>query len=97
MSRKTVAFSAPALRSPADDTKPASPAPPAAEVTEAWVRNRAVSASPLDSADLPLTALLTIDLAAPRTLAEVYFLSFFTPMALGWFWLLHAMSGRARF
>lgn len=96
MSRKTVAFSAPAPRPPAADAKPASPAPPATEVTEAWVRERAVSADP-GVMDLPLAAALTIDLAAPRTLAEVYFLSFFTPMALGWFWLLHAMAGRARF
>jgi len=39
---------------------------------------------------------LTLDLAAERGLAEVLALSFFAPFALGWFWLMNAMSGRVR-
>ena len=39
---------------------------------------------------------LTLDLAADRSLAEVIALSMFAPIALGWFWLLNAMSGRVR-
>ena len=44
-----------------------------------------------------LARSLVLDLAAERSLTEVVALCMLTPVALYWFWLMHAMSGRARF
>jgi hypothetical protein len=38
---------------------------------------------------------LKLDLAAERSLTEVIALGMIAPLALGWFWLMNAMSGRA--
>jgi hypothetical protein len=60
--------------------------------SDEWVSDRN---SARDSAAGPAPGLL-LDLAAERGLAETIALSVFTPVALGWFWLTHAMSGRVR-
>ena len=95
MSRKTVAFSLPAPRS--GSTPDAGD--PAAGSPDAWVRDRALAPQPTGSRPEPpaQAAALTIDLAAERTLSDAVLLSFLAPFALGWFWLLNAMAGRARF
>lgn len=99
MSRKTVAFSVPAPRGPSSGA--ADSGSQTANSPDAWVRDRAI-ASPEEPPEnrpewLGRAAGPTIDLAAERTLSEVVLLSFLAPFALGWFWLLHAMAGRARF
>ena len=38
-----------------------------------------------------------VDLAAERSLTEVIGLCILAPLALGWFWLMNVMAGRARF
>ena len=95
MNKKSVPFSMP--------DGAARPAPAAAarrrgpEMIEArsdeWVsdRNEAAARTARQRADL------VIDLAAERSLTEVVALSMLAPLALGWFWLMNAMSGRARF
>jgi len=61
--------------------------------SDEWVsdRNDAANRTARPWADL------VIDLAAERSLTEVVALSMLAPLALGWFWLMNAMSGRARF
>ena len=85
MSRKSVPFSA----------KPASAKHPAPNIaidahSDDWVSDR--HARP-DKTDGPS---LLLDLAAERGLTEVFTLSLIAPFALGWFWLVNAMAGRAR-
>ena len=90
MSKKTVPFSVPAksagARSPASDV-----------VIDAhsddWVSDRNDRGK-----DGPAVApSLVLDLAAERSLTDVFALSVLAPFALGWFWLMHAMAGRVRF
>ena len=45
----------------------------------------------------PVWISLLLDLAAERSLTEIFTLSMLTPMTLTWFWLVNAMSGRVRF
>ncbi len=89
MSKKTVSFSVPAR------TAGARPAPDV--VIEAhsddWVSDRHAP-----RADSPTAvASLLVDLAAERGLIEVLALSMLAPVALSFFWLVNAMTGRVRF
>ena len=61
--------------------------------SDEWVsdRNEAAARTARQRADL------VIDLAAERSLTEVVARGMLAPLALGWFWLVNAMSGRARF
>ncbi len=62
--------------------------------TDEWVSDRnAGGAAARNGAD----ARFMLDLAAERGLAEIVAISFMTPIALGGFWFLRAMAGRARF
>lgn len=69
--------------------------------SEEWVRDP--GGHPGDSAPFadPMAFRLgppfIVDLAAERSLVEVWALSAIVPFALGWFWLVHAMMGRLRF
>ena len=68
---------------------------------EEWVRETASdrAAEPTRASGLPafqVSARFVIDLSAERTLTQVVALSLFAPYALGWFWLMNAMQGRAR-
>jgi hypothetical protein len=62
--------------------------------SDEWVSDRhdGTSETPKHAA----AASLVLDLAAERSLSEVFALSMLTPFALGWFWLMNAMSGRVR-
>jgi hypothetical protein len=94
VSRKSVPFSVPggAARpdAPADGRRPA--------VIEAqsdeWVSDRHDGTQ--RPGDRPETGLL-LDLAAERSWTEIVVLSALTPLTLTGFWLINAMSGRARF
>ncbi len=96
MSRKSVPFTVPggSTRGPGS----AGGARRGPEVIDAhsdeWVSDRNKGAN--NSAARPDPALV-LDLAAERSLAEVMALCMLTPIALGWFWLTHAMNGRVRF
>jgi hypothetical protein len=88
VSRKSVPFSA----------KPASAKHPAPTVvidarSDDWVSDRHARGDEKPAAD----PSLWLDLAAERGLTEVFILSLIAPFALGWFWLVNAMAGRARF
>ena len=91
MSRKSVPFTVPNGSQPAGGRRPA---PRMIDAhSDEWVSDRN---SARDSAASPASGLL-LDLAAERSLTEIVALSLFTPVTLGWFWLMHAMSGRVRF
>ena len=96
MSRKSVPFSAPAR--PAE---PAAGRPVAARVFDAhsdqWVSDRNSGAQGADDTQAEARPGFVIDLAAERSLAETLTLCALAPFALTWFWLVHAMNGRARF
>ena len=90
MSKKTVRFSVP--------EKAASAKRPAADMiidahSDDWVSDRN------DRQDKPERGAprLVLDLAAERSLTEVFALSMLAPFALGWFWLMHAIAGRVRY
>jgi hypothetical protein len=89
VSRKTIAFAVPATRPPNAAGKGASAA---IDASDAWVAQRA----PADIAGEGAPQTLMLDLAADRTLFEVFALSFVAPFALGWFWFVRAMAMRPR-
>jgi hypothetical protein len=89
VSRKTVSFSVPA-RGAGSRRAPN-------VVIEAhsddWVSDRHDRGE-----DKPAAApSLILDLAAERGLVEVFALSLLAPFALGFFWLVNAITGRVRF
>ena len=91
MSRKSVPFSMSA--------KPAKPGRPPPDIvidahSDDWVSDRHAGGEERPAGAAPG---LTLDLAAERGLTEVFALSLLAPVALGWFWLMHAMAGRVRF
>jgi hypothetical protein len=104
VSRKTIAFSVPAARAAeviANSARSRGNGVP--DRPDAWVRERALIV-PANPTELPAFAAnprpadpFVLDLAADRTLPEVFFLSLLTPWALGWFWLLRAMTAKPRF
>jgi hypothetical protein len=93
MSRKSVPFSVPegAARPAVDRRSRREPGLIDAQ-TDEWVSDRNSGAQ--DSAAGPG---LVFDLAAERSLIEIAALGVMIPFALGWFWLINAMSGRMRF
>jgi hypothetical protein len=108
VSRKTIAFTMPAAgprrreRTPVDPDalwdEPASLSAsdePGAESDE-WVRDRDLRLEFEPARTAAAEASVTLDLAAERNLMEVVSLSFLVPFALGWFWLVNAMSRRYR-
>jgi hypothetical protein len=65
------------------------------------VRDRARDAEPSRISDQPFPALavsanMTIDLPAKRSLMEAMTLSVTLPFALGWFWWANAIAWRQR-
>jgi hypothetical protein len=107
VSKKTVPFSMPASASRSRSKEPvaldepsrrrAAPSDFAGARPDDWVRNRDLAAgpAPLDDALAPTRVFL--DVAAERSLMEVFALTFLVPFALGWFWWVNALTGRARF
>lgn len=94
MSRKSVPFPP---SGPARAETPAGRVPSTAMIdarTDEWVSDR--NADGRAAPDGP-GARFVLDLTADRGLAEIMAISFMTPIALGGFWLLRAMAGRARF
>lgn len=89
MSKKSVAISLPAKTPRAAQT-------PAPSHSEDWVREQDVHAGEDPMAMRPASRLV-LDIAAERSLVEVMTLSALVPVALGWFWLMNATSGRMRF
>ncbi len=89
MSKKTVSFSVPA--------RGAGGSRPPGVVIEAhsddWVSDRHARGENRKAAVGPS---LLLDLAAERGLIEVFALSMLAPVALGFFWFINAMTGRAR-
>jgi hypothetical protein len=71
---------------------------PTPDVIEAhpdeWVSDRNDETKPSDA---PADRNLLVDLAAERSLTEIFALTVLTPMALTGFWVLNAMKGRVRF
>lgn len=100
MSKKTVSFSVPAKAAPAGASAGAAQKRAAADsVSDAhsddWVSDRhAPDAAEAMRATAPS---LMLDLAAERGLFEVILLGMLAPAALGFFWFVNAMAGRARF
>jgi hypothetical protein len=95
MSRKSVPFSVPeGAARPVGDRRGSREHAFIDAHSDEWVSDRNSGAK-----DAPTGAgpSLVLDLAAERTLMETAILCMLTPMALGCFWLLNAMSGRARF
>jgi hypothetical protein len=96
VSRKSVPFTVPGGAARPDG--PAGGRRPAPGVIEAhsdeWVSDRNDGTKPWDARS---ASGLLLDLAAERTLTEIVVLSMLTPLTLTWFWLINAMSGRARF
>jgi hypothetical protein len=106
VSKKTVSFSMPTSAARSRKPEPLALEGPSASPATAgffagarpddWVRDRDLAAgpSPMDDALAPPCVLL--DVAAERSLMEVFSLSFLMPFALGWFWWINALAGRAR-
>ena len=89
MSRKSVPFTVPEGR-----RAPMRPGgrPKVIEAhSDEWVSDRNDGDPPVGRPDL------LVDLAADRSLTEIFALSLLAPLALSWFWLMHAMAGRVRF
>ena len=74
-------------------TPPARTRGAAIDASDAWVAHR----EPPDVARGGTPQTLLLDLAADRTLFEVFALSFLAPFALGWFWFVRAMAAPPRF
>ncbi len=91
MTKKSVPFSVSAQ--PAAGRRP-SPDIVIDARSDDWVSDRHARGEKAPAGAAPS---LTLDLAAERGLMEVFALSLITPVALGWFWLLHATAGRVRF
>jgi hypothetical protein len=93
VSRKTVSFSMPA---PGASGKQERRAPTTAidAHSDDWVSDRHGAAD--DSRPRLAPTGLILDLAAERGLMEVFALSMIAPFALGFFWLINAMTGRVR-
>ncbi len=89
MSRKSVPFSMSAR--PA--SKQAAPDVLIDAHSDEWVSDRHVRG---EAPSAGTTPGMSIDLAAERGLMEVFALSLLAPLALGWFWMMHATSGRVR-
>ncbi|MGA8713701.1 MAG: hypothetical protein WB647_11840 [Roseiarcus sp.] len=102
MSKKTVSFAMPAGAPRA--RKPESIALEALSAShrsagarpDDWVRDRDLAAPPWFSDDALAPPRILLDVAAERSLIEVLSLSFLMPFALGWFWWINALAGRAR-
>jgi hypothetical protein len=97
VSRKTVPISVSARA-----IEPAAGRRVAAGVIDArsdeWVSDRNSRTQNDDAKDAPAHLPgFVLDLAAERSLTETVALCWLAPCALAWFWLVHAMSGRARF
>ena len=96
MSRKSVPFTVPGGAGRPD--APAGGRRAAPEIIEAhsdeWVSDRNDGTK---RADARSASSLLLDLAAERSLTEIFTLSMLTPVTLTWFWLVNAMSGRVRF
>ena len=105
MSKKTVPFSMPAApraRQP-EPLALEAPSPPRAAAgvfagarPDDWVRDRDLAANPRPLDDALAPARVLLDVAAERSLMEVFALSFLVPFALGWFWFANAWAGRGR-
>ena len=91
MSKKTVSFSVPA--------KSAAARPAAEAVIEVhsddWVSDRHPRGD--ERQTKAVAPDLSLDLAAERGLMEVVALSLLAPFALGFFWLVRAITGQVRF
>ena len=96
MSRKSVPFTVPEGAGRAEGSPGGRrPGPGVIDAhSDEWVSDRNSGAK--DSSARPNPGLV-LDLAAERSLTEIAALSALTPIALGWFWMLNAMSGRVRF
>lgn len=111
MSKKTVSFAVPAksarpreaggTEGAAERAHSASADAARGAGSDAWVRERDdPAAEPFQLSPAFREAGVpgfVVDLAAERSLTEVIGLSILAPFALGWFWLMNAMAGRARF
>jgi hypothetical protein len=92
VSRKSIPFSFSMPARPADANRPAPDVAIDAH-SDDWVSDRHARGE----AKPAMAPSLMLDLAAERGLTEVFALSLIAPFALGWFWLMNAMAGRARF
>jgi len=89
VSKKTVSFSVPARGSGSRRA----PDVVIEAHSDDWVSDRHAGGE-----ERPTTgAGLVLDLAAERGLTEVFALSMLAPVALGFFWLVNALTGRVRF
>jgi hypothetical protein len=89
VSRKTVSFSVPAKGAGARR----SPDVVIEAHSDDWVSDRHARGEERPR----VAASLVLDLAAERGLVEVFALSLLAPFALGFFWLVNAITGRVRF
>ena len=106
MSKKTVQFSMPASAPRSRKSEPlaldeSSAARPASSDfagarPDDWVRDRDFAAGPSLADDALAPPRVLLDVAAERSLMEVFSLSFLVPFALGWFWFVNAWAGRGR-
>jgi hypothetical protein len=95
VSRKTVSFSMPATGLGASEKRERRAPTTAIDAhSDDWVSDRHGPAS--ESRPRPAPPSLILDLAAERGLVEVFALSMIAPFALGFFWLINAMTGRVR-
>jgi len=103
VSKKTIAFSMPAAAARAPEPDSSDRGGPRAAAAGAqsddWVRVRdlPVDPAPAPASDALAPPRVILDLTAERTLIEVFALSLIVPFALGWFWWVNALAGRARF
>jgi len=91
VSRKTVSFSVPAKGAGSRR----SPDVVIEAHSDDWVSDRHNRGG--EARARPAAPSLILDLAAERGLMEVFALSMLAPLALGFFWLVNAMTGRVRF
>jgi hypothetical protein len=106
VSKKTIAFTMPASAPRSRKQEPVAldePSRPRAEPSDFagarpddWVRNRDLAADPSPVADALAPPRVLLEVAAERSLMEVFSLSFLVPFALGWFWFVNAWAGRGR-
>ena len=106
MSKKTVPFTMPASAPRSRKQEPVAleaPSPPRAAAgdfagarPDDWVRDRDLAAGPSPADDALAPPRVFLDVAAERSLMEVFSLSFLVPFALGWFWFVNAWAARGR-